>query len=77
MFRLITQFVLLTLLVASAQAQVLMEDAGKRLVDEFVDDVVTFSGTFEQVLLDPEGEVLERTNGTLEISRPARRIVGQ
>jgi len=55
-----------------AQAQVVTEDAGERLVNSFVDDVVTFSGDFEQVLLDPDGEVLERTTGTLEISRPGK-----
>ncbi len=48
------------------------EDAGRRLVDAFVDDVVTFSGNFEQVLMDENGEVLERTTGTLEIQRPGQ-----
>ncbi|NIL92953.1 MAG: outer membrane lipoprotein chaperone LolA [Woeseiaceae bacterium] len=50
----------------------LEDDRGRELVDEFVDDVVTFSGDFEQVLLDADGEVLERTSGTLEISRPGK-----
>lgn len=47
-------------------------DAGKRLVDEFVDDVVTFQGSFEQRLIDADGQVLEETTGTLEIQRPGQ-----
>ena len=47
-------------------------DAGKGLVDTFVNDVVTFSGQFEQSLVDAEGQVLEVTRGTLEILRPGR-----
>lgn len=57
---------------ATAQAQVAMQDDGKRLVSAFVDDIVTFGGDFEQVLLDAAGEVIERTSGTLEISRPGK-----
>ena len=48
------------------------EDAGKHLLDAFVGDVVTFSGNFEQVLMDADGEILERTTGTLEIQRPGQ-----
>ena len=48
------------------------EETGRRLVDSFVEDITTFSAGFEQVLLDPDGEVLERTTGTLEISRPGK-----
>lgn len=48
------------------------EDDGRRLIDEFLDDVVTFSGDFEQALLDADGQVVERTTGTLEIQRPGK-----
>ena len=48
------------------------EDTGRGLVDSFVEDITTFSAGFEQVLLDADGEVLERTTGTLEISRPGK-----
>ena len=48
------------------------EDTGRELVDSFVKDITTFSAGFEQVLLDPDGEVLERTTGMLEISRPGK-----
>jgi outer membrane lipoprotein carrier protein len=47
-------------------------DRGLELVDEFVDDVVTFRGDFQQVLLDADNQVIERTAGTLEISRPGK-----
>lgn len=53
-------------------AEPVEEDAGRALVDSFVEDITTFSAGFEQVLLDPTGEVLERTTGTLEISRPGK-----
>ena len=66
-----------TILIASlfataASAQVVMQDRGEQLIDAFVGDIVTFSGEFEQVLLDADGEVLERTTGMLEISRPGK-----
>ena len=47
-------------------------DDGEALVNEFVTDVVTFSGEFEQSLIDPDGRLLETTTGTLEIQRPGR-----
>jgi len=47
-------------------------DDGKRLVDEFVTDVVTFQGNFDQALIDADGQVVESTTGTLEIQRPGQ-----
>ena len=47
-------------------------DEGKRLIDEFVTDVVTFQGDFEQALIDADGQVVEKTTGTLEIQRPGQ-----
>ena len=47
-------------------------DDGEALVNAFVTDVVTFSGEFEQSLIDPDGRLLETTTGTLEIQRPGR-----
>ena len=35
------------------------EATARQLVDGFVEDITTFSAGFEQVLLDPDGEVLE------------------
>ena len=47
-------------------------DDGETLVNAFVNDVVTFSADFEQSLIDPDGRMLEKTSGTLEIQRPGR-----
>ena len=64
--------VLWLLLSAAALGQLSVDDYGEQLTIRFVDDIDTFSGEFEQVLLDAGGEVLERTTGTLEISRPGK-----
>jgi len=47
-------------------------DDGRVLVDAFITDVVTFSGDFEQSLIDAQGQILEVTSGTLEIQRPGQ-----
>jgi outer membrane lipoprotein carrier protein len=60
------------LLAAAVHAAETAVDAGEDLVNEFVTDVVTFSGDFEQSLIDPDGLLLETTTGTLEIQRPGR-----
>jgi outer membrane lipoprotein carrier protein len=60
---------LLTGAVCAAQP---VADDGEALVDGFVNDVVTFSADFEQSLIDPDGRMLEKTSGTLEIQRPGR-----
>lgn len=51
---------------------VAQDDPGRRLVDAFVEDVITFQARFEQALLDADGEVIERSSGTLDIERPGR-----
>jgi outer membrane lipoprotein carrier protein len=60
------------LLFAVARAADTVDDDGETLVNAFVTDVVTFSGDFEQSLIDPDGRLLETTSGTLEIQRPGR-----
>ncbi len=62
----------LCLLAPLAGAQVEREDVGERLVNDFVSDVITLHGRFEQSLLDAAGSVVERSSGTLEIERPGR-----
>ena len=47
-------------------------DEGARLVQEFVTDIVTLQGRFEQSLLDANGDVIEVTRGTLIIQRPGQ-----
>lgn len=64
--------ILLALPVSASLATDSENDAGRKLIDEFVDDVVTFQGDFQQVLLDADNQVIERTAGTLEISRPGK-----
>ena len=65
----------LCLLFASAQAayaQATIDDAGEKLVTDFVSDVITLQGRFEQSLIDAEGAVVEVSSGTLEIERPTK-----
>ncbi len=55
--------------IASAQTET---NAGFDLVESFVTDVKTLSGRFEQTLIGPDGQIIEVTNGRLEILRPDR-----
>jgi len=48
------------------------EDPGRESIDSFVADVITFQGNFEQALLDADGQVIDKTSGTLEIQRPGQ-----
>ena len=69
----LTTFIAVALLALTARAgTVPADDPGKRLVDAFVQDVITFQARFEQALLDADGEVIERSSGTLDIERPGR-----
>ena len=56
----------------AATSPVRVDDTGERLVAEFVENVETMQGRFEQALIDAGGEVVERSSGTLEIERPGR-----
>jgi len=56
----------------TAHAQVSTDDVGERLVNDFINDVVTLQGRFEQSLIDAGGAVIDRSSGTLEIQRPGR-----
>jgi outer membrane lipoprotein carrier protein len=60
------------LLSVAAQAAESVVDDGEALVNAFVNDVVTFAADFEQSLINPDGRMLEKTSGTLEIQRPGR-----
>lgn len=57
-------------MVAHAQARI--DEVGEQLVNDFVNNVTTLQGRFEQSLIDAEGNVEERASGTLEIGRPGR-----
>jgi len=67
-----TLFISALLCIATAGAAQPVSGDGDALVDAFVNDVVTFSADFEQSLIDPDGRMLEKTSGTLEIQRPGR-----
>jgi len=65
----------LLLLMTGAQtalAQATIDDAGENLVKDFVTNVITMQGRFEQSLIDAEGAVVEVSSGTLEIERPKK-----
>lgn len=71
----IGQFILAATLAAvalSAWAAPAADDAGEKLVKEFLTDVTTMQGRFKQSLIDAEGAVVEASSGTLEIERPGR-----
>jgi chaperone LolA len=53
-------------------AQARVDEVGEQLVNDFVENVITLQGRFEQSLIDAEGVVVERSSGTLEIERPGR-----
>lgn len=71
----IKKFLFLLLLsgaTTAALAQASIDDLGEKLVNDFVADVITLQGRFEQSLIDAEGAVVEVSTGTLEIERPTR-----
>ena len=57
---------------SAANAQSSVDDIGEKLVNDFVNNVITLDGRFEQSLIDAEGTIVETTSGTLEIQRPTR-----
>lgn len=65
--------IFLLLLASSATTQEVVDTRqGRSLVENFVRDVTTMSGRFEQSLVDADDEVVETSEGTLEIRRPGR-----
>ena len=57
---------------SAVKAQSTVDDIGEKLVNDFVNNVITLDGRFEQSLIDAEGTIVETTSGTLEIKRPTR-----
>lgn len=72
MIRLLLSLLLIAGMAEHALAQVSVDAAGEKLVNDFLTDVVTMQGRFEQSLIDAEGDVVEVSGGTLEIERPTR-----
>lgn len=58
--------------VAGTNAQARVDELGEKLVNDFVTNVITLQGRFEQSLVDAEGTVIDRTSGMLEIERPRK-----
>mgnify|MGYP001813878242 CR=1 FL=1 len=71
-----TTFIIATLLLLivgqGASAQERLDGVGEVLVNDFIQNVITLQGRFEQSLIDADGEVVERSSGILEIERPGR-----
>ena len=57
---------------SAVKAQSSVDDIGEKLVNDFINNVITLDGRFEQSLIDAEGTIVETTSGTLEIERPTR-----
>lgn len=58
--------------VAQQNADQDLEPDGRQLVEDFLNDVTTISGRFEQQLVDADDVVIETSSGTLDIRRPGQ-----
>ncbi len=64
--------ILLLAAIASPAVAERPADAGEALVDDFLRNVMTMQGRFEQSLVDANGAVVEISEGDLIIERPGR-----
>ena len=69
LFLALSSFTLSSLVVA-AENIINSEAKGKALVENFVHNIRTLSGRFEQSLIDVNNQLVETSSGTLEIQRP-------
>ena len=61
------------LIFATVQASLAQQDSvGQQLIDDFVNNVQTMSGRFEQQLVDADDIVIDQSSGTIEIQKPGR-----
>ncbi len=72
MIRRLLSLLLILSIGQQALAESSLDEAGEKLVNDFLSDVITMQGRFEQSLIDAEGELVEVSTGTLEIERPTR-----
>jgi outer membrane lipoprotein carrier protein len=64
---------LLSVLVTSnAYADAAVDELGEKLVHEFLTNIKTLEGRFDQSLIDADGVIVDTNSGTLEIQRPTR-----
>ena len=64
--------VLSVLVASNSHAQARTDELGEKLVRDFLTNITTLEGRFEQSLIDAEGAIVETNSGTLEIERPGR-----
>ena len=68
-----TTLLILSVLAASnVHAQARIDELGEKLVNDFLTNITTLEGRFEQSLIDAQGAIVETNSGTLEIERPTR-----
>ena len=48
--------------------------SGKKIIDNFLNEVITFDSKFDQSLVDADGITLEQVSGTLEIERSTMKF---
>lgn len=72
MHRKIVLFISLVCAASNVAAEATIDEMGEKLVNNFITNVITLQGRFEQSLIDAEGIVVEESSGTLELERPAR-----
>ncbi len=72
MIRRLSVLLLISCIGQQALAEASADQAGEKLVNDFLSGVITMQGRFEQSLIDFEGELVEVSTGTLEIERPTR-----
>jgi len=64
--------ILSVLAASNVYAQARVDELGEKLVNDFLTNITTLEGRFEQSLIDAEGAIIETNSGTLEIERPTR-----
>lgn len=72
MIRQLLALLLIAVIGQTVLADATVDAAGEKLVNDFLSDVITLQGRFEQSLVDAEGAVAEVSTGTLQIERPSR-----
>jgi outer membrane lipoprotein carrier protein len=61
------------LILGAVQAPLAQQDSvGQQLINDFVNNVQTMSGRFEQQLVDADDIVIDKSSGTIEIQKPGR-----
>ena len=66
-------YLVILLIASTVRVSVAQQDSdGQRLIDDFVNNVHTMSGRFEQQLVDADDIVVDKSSGTIEIQKPGR-----